>query len=285
MDNYKFFQREKTLEVAMRALNFLRSQRIRALVDEEKGKNSGYVISVHESDMDEANALLATSLYQAAKRRQIEKVVDHNVDDIRLIDKTLFSHLSGDWVQAFRVVDMCTFELGVDVDCEGRLFYLMDQGIIEYQFVSLDYSGCEVRVSVKPLIEIGLWNSEEVDHYIHPGELMVPDYYEDKEKLVAYLDSGEVFQSRLDETDCLLGCGESELGTTDLTDGVWLWPQALSHYVDKHDVALPEKFLSHVRDNNWQIPYVCLPESVSDDDAFWIEYCENHRRQGKAKDD
>ena len=36
------------------------------------------------------------------------------------------------------------------------------------------------------------------------------------------------------------------MGSWDLTDGTWVWPQGLSHYVEVHGVVLPEEFVSHV---------------------------------------
>jgi len=127
-----------------------------------------------------------------------------------------------------------------------------------------------------------MWNSVEISHYIHPHELVSVDTYNNKAKLIAYLNSGEVFQSWLGDTDCRLGCGEDDLATSDLTDGVWLWPQSLSHYIEAHDVVLPDEFLSHVRKNNWTVPYVCLAESTSEDDRFWIDYCDEVRLKRKT---
>jgi hypothetical protein len=36
------------------------------------------------------------------------------------------------------------------------------------------------------------------------------------------------------------------MGDSDLTDGTWLWPQGLVHYVAVHGVALPQEFVAHV---------------------------------------
>jgi hypothetical protein len=37
-------------------------------------------------------------------------------------------------------------------------------------------------------------------------------------------------------------CG-AQLGSTELTDGIWAWPDRLEHYVEAHDVLLPEDFV------------------------------------------
>lgn len=37
------------------------------------------------------------------------------------------------------------------------------------------------------------------------------------------------------------------MGHRDLTDGVYVWPEGLAHYVKAHAVRLPDDFLAHVR--------------------------------------
>jgi len=37
-----------------------------------------------------------------------------------------------------------------------------------------------------------------------------------------------------------------EMGSSDLTDGVYVWPEGLVHYVEKHNVRLPTEFVKHV---------------------------------------
>lgn len=39
-----------------------------------------------------------------------------------------------------------------------------------------------------------------------------------------------------------------------LTDGVWLWPGELAHYVAEHHVALPDEFVDDMRANGWVVP-------------------------------
>lgn len=38
------------------------------------------------------------------------------------------------------------------------------------------------------------------------------------------------------------------MGSRDLTDGTFVWPEGLAHYVERHDVKLPDHFLQHVRE-------------------------------------
>lgn len=44
------------------------------------------------------------------------------------------------------------------------------------------------------------------------------------------------------------------MGDCDLHDGDWVWPQRLSHYVERHSVRLPKPFIDFMRRNEWHIP-------------------------------
>jgi hypothetical protein len=44
------------------------------------------------------------------------------------------------------------------------------------------------------------------------------------------------------------------MGCRCLTDGIWVWPEGLAHYVDFHDVYLPEEFISTMRQHGWRMP-------------------------------
>jgi hypothetical protein len=48
-------------------------------------------------------------------------------------------------------------------------------------------------------------------------------------------------------------CNES-LGTKDLTDGEWVWPERLEHYITDHDVVLPKAFIATMERNCWSVP-------------------------------
>jgi hypothetical protein len=43
---------------------------------------------------------------------------------------------------------------------------------------------------------------------------------------------------------CLF-CGES-VSAVEVTDGVFVWPKSLSHYVGEHSVRLPRAVIEHV---------------------------------------
>ena len=44
---------------------------------------------------------------------------------------------------------------------------------------------------------------------------------------------------------CRFGCGWN--GAAERSDGVWVWPDGLAHYVERHHVMLPQAFVAHMR--------------------------------------
>lgn len=50
---------------------------------------------------------------------------------------------------------------------------------------------------------------------------------------------------------CRYRCGidDETMGHACLTDGKYIWPEGLSHYIDRHDVWLPQTFIEHAFSN------------------------------------
>lgn len=59
-------------------------------------------------------------------------------------------------------------------------------------------------------------------------------------------------------------CGTPN-GAGEFTDGVYVWPEGLAHYVQEHSVRLPAEFLAHVE---WRSRE---QESAERDLAWWLE--------------
>lgn len=101
-------------------------------------------------------------------------------------------------------------------------------------------------------------------------------------QLASYLRSGHEFQAWRGWSRCRFKCGiaDSMMGHSDLTDGIWVWPQGLVHYVDAHQLALPKEFVDHVLAHNGVVPR--LPAEIramthaqkmsSVDRVFWNEW-------------
>lgn len=105
------------------------------------------------------------------------------------------------------------------------------------------------------MIKIGFWKDTKSTLDLgllvalpDPRELADPTWAGDERyALGAYLDSGKTFESWMGFSYCRFDCGIHLRGNKDLTDGVYVWPQDLSHYVRAHSVRLPTEFIEHVR--------------------------------------
>lgn len=67
-----------------------------------------------------------------------------------------------------------------------------------------------------------------------------------REAIIQYLEAGKTQNTCKGVSYCRFDCGETNMGHRDFTDGVYLWPEGLSHYVRKHHVALPFDFALHI---------------------------------------
>jgi hypothetical protein len=81
-----------------------------------------------------------------------------------------------------------------------------------------------------------------------PQRFVDPAWSRDERAAVlAYLRSGRVWRSFMGCSYCRI-CGQEDraMGCADLTDGEWVWPEGLAHYVEQHDVRLPQEFVDTV---------------------------------------
>lgn len=78
----------------------------------------------------------------------------------------------------------------------------------------------------------------------------------EREQLVAYLRNGLRCSGALGFSACRFECRVtySILGSGELTDGEWVWPEGLPHYVERHGVILPEEFVATASARGWRVP-------------------------------
>src|SRR4051812_17721554 len=96
---------------------------------------------------------------------------------------------------------------------------------------------------------LGWWITSLADESLPaPQEVVGELPWRDRMCLTEYLDKGLHLVQYRGDSWCRFDCGikDSRMGSWDLTDGTWVWPQGLSHYVEVHGVVLPEEFVSHV---------------------------------------
>jgi hypothetical protein len=131
---------------------------------------------------------------------------------------------------------------------------------------------------------IGFWIRDLRDEsYPAPQELVGALPEERRLSLAHYLESGATFGQYLGYSWCRFVCGAAEsvaaqmdtrLGTRDLTDGTWVWPEGLAHYVREHGVVLPEEFMAHAASGT--LPTTPDPTEPVDS-AFWKSWCATRR--------
>jgi hypothetical protein len=103
---------------------------------------------------------------------------------------------------------------------------------------------------------VGLWGKGENSSDLPRPQSLVRAGWQahDLDRIVAYLRNGHVFGAWCGLAQCRFSdCGQL-LGSCDLTDGEWIWPQKPEHYLLEHEVCLPDSFVATMRSNNWQIP-------------------------------
>lgn len=91
---------------------------------------------------------------------------------------------------------------------------------------------------------IGYWEGPDASGWPRANDFV--DSRQDPEtarRICAYLEDGAVAKAYLGLSECRL-CGE-HVGSLEKTDGVFIWPEGLSHYVGEHSVRLPDEFTTH----------------------------------------
>ena len=98
---------------------------------------------------------------------------------------------------------------------------------------------------------LGFWKGKnESGNFPHPQNFIDPDWdTHEKQMVIDYLKRGSRFIGFQGLSWCRFNCGDTNMGAFELTDGTYLWPEGLVHYLEKHDVRLPQDFVDHVRKN------------------------------------
>ncbi len=99
------------------------------------------------------------------------------------------------------------------------------------------------------MIKIGFWAQVPPNHPASvegdlpwPSEFYTPNWDDDERlKIAVYLDSGKEHAAYKGWSTCRL-CGIMN-GSTELTDGKYLWPQGYSHYIREHKIRPPQLFV------------------------------------------
>jgi hypothetical protein len=121
---------------------------------------------------------------------------------------------------------------------------------------------------IAKLTAIGYWQSFDDLKYPDPGSFIDDNWNkEEKEKIVAYLKSAHQMPYAFGGNSwCRFRCGIAHLGSLEYTDGKYLWPEGLVHYVEKHNVKLPQEVLDHMLANKIRP----VKDKYEIDNAWWL---------------
>lgn len=107
-------------------------------------------------------------------------------------------------------------------------------------------------METKTLRGLGYWRNESDDStraFPHPRTLQRPGWLpaQSRVQLLEYLRSAPVLCEYRGLSHCRFECGVDHrvMGWREHWDGIWVWPEGLAHYVEHHDVALPDEFIQH----------------------------------------
>ena len=139
--------------------------------------------------------------------------------------------------------------------------------------------GCVHRLSYKNQVMpiIGYWiESLDDDRFLAPQEIAGKLSSDIIEQLVTYLRNGKLYAQYRGLSWCRFvhGCSEQNMGSSELTDGYWIWPEGLVHYVDMHRVLLPAEFLADVLNKSEINGKNIEPDP---DLGFWIKWCRRNQ--------
>jgi len=111
--------------------------------------------------------------------------------------------------------------------------------------------------SPRPLKAVGYWWSPDEPHLPHPRDYVDQAWDpHERQRVVSYLRNAYVHRACMGMSWCRMGCPPhpGDIGTCDMTDGTWLFPEGLAHYVAHHSVKPPADFLEHMRMAEFRAP-------------------------------
>lgn len=77
-----------------------------------------------------------------------------------------------------------------------------------------------------------------------------------------YFASGTLFRTYMGYSPCRI-CGKNN-GAVEYTDGTYVWPEGLAHYIYDHSVRLPDEVVRHARERLDSV------EALPVDADWWI---------------
>jgi hypothetical protein len=112
------------------------------------------------------------------------------------------------------------------------------------------------------LIRIGYWRAEHAPEWPDVHDFIDQSWSENERNVVsAYLLSGTAVRHCMGFSPCRI-CGKQN-GNKEFSDGTFIWPEGLAHYIDEHAVRLPPRVVEHACDAMDRL------ESATVDASWW----------------
>jgi hypothetical protein len=111
---------------------------------------------------------------------------------------------------------------------------------------------------------IGHWRNDEHPELPDPVDLVDADWdRREKSHVYWYVSGGTHGRAYMGYSTCRI-CGVQN-GAGELSDGTYVWPEGLAHYLQEHDVRLPNEFVRHALQRSREI------EEDPRDEGWWLE--------------
>ena len=140
-------------------------------------------------------------------------------------------------------------------------------------------------MSTPELRLVGYWHDPfDSDDWPDPSEHVDPNWEQaDRSRIVSYLQCGVRVHEDLGFSHCRFEGGppDHEMGNAELTDGIWIWPEGLSVYVERYSVKLPSEFVEHMRARDFKLPKgidSAELENAPVDLDFWRRWCTHNQK-------
>ena len=99
-------------------------------------------------------------------------------------------------------------------------------------------------MTVESLRLVGYWSGETSPGWPNVDSFIDTEWDEsERHAVVQYLANGTLARTFMGKSSCRI-CG-IENGYGEFSDGTYLWPTGLVHYVEAHAVRLPGEFVEH----------------------------------------
>lgn len=95
---------------------------------------------------------------------------------------------------------------------------------------------------------MGYWHSLKSPNLPDPAWFIDAAWDEgEKQKVLQYLkQSFPAPWIYLGRSWCRFRCGKDVAGRGEYTDGTFVWPEGLTHYIEYHQVRLPQEVIDHI---------------------------------------